>query len=202
MSWIKDLGKTVIVIYILVTIGILTSLKSLSYIIFKLKLNKLIKGMLTVMAVQNGLGFTIMLISLVFMHYSESACFPFILGFTLGISPNVVLSSCISMTRFFMTLKASQVRVPNEELIKKIIIFCMAFTYASTAINIIAIHALGMPSGMSICTGQAITFDMPPIPQILGFASSLFWMGLGLHSDVSLYRLLKSIQAQRQELET
>ena len=56
-----------------------------------------------------------------------------------------------------------------------------------------------MPSAISICTGQAITFDMPPILQMLLFAYYLVWTGLGLHSDVSLYRLLKSRQAQRQE---
>ena len=104
--WLEDMGYTVVAIYIILVIGAVTSVLTSRYIFYKLRLNKLIKGILTVMSIQTGISFIVMFISLIIINYDERACYPFAAGWTIGFWSSAPLTSMISILKYYMTMKA------------------------------------------------------------------------------------------------
>ena len=198
MAWLEDLGYTVVVIYIEVFIGVITSVLSFLYIFLKLKLNRLIKGLLIVMAVQNGFGFIVIFISLIIMKYSVIACYPLVIGSIIGVWSNGVLTPMISMVKYYMTGKASKAQIANEKCIMIFLILGISFTYSVVIMAFIIVNTTAVPSYVSTCTGQEPTHSGPPIVQVLFMGYTVLMLVLGLYCDISLYFFMKSRNVSQQ----
>ena len=180
-------------------IGAVTSVLTSRYIFYKLRLNRLIKGILTVMSIQTGISFIVMFISLIIINYDERACYPFAAGWTIGFWSSAPLTSMISILKYYMTMKASKCQIADETYMTYMLFLFISFTYGVDVMLIVISNHFGMPSMVLICKGQEATYDGPPFVHIVFISYLVIMMALGLYCDICLYAFLKSRNASPRE---
>ena len=161
MTWLEDIGYAVACVYVLTIIGIMTSISTLLYVIFKLKINRLIKGIFIAMAAFNGSNFSMMLISLIILNFSDMACYFFSFGFGPGNGAQGLFISMMSVVRYYMTWKASKAQIASEGFITSGLIAISSLYFTIMVI-------IGMdPTLQSWCTGQQAGMNILVNPQLI-----------------------------------
>ena len=171
--------------------GIFASIMCTFYIIYKIEINHLIKKILLGISIQQILSFILLLITGINIFFVKdlNAIIHFLLIFNLLglLESGCLLSSIISIVRFHFAIKMSKMRIPNIEMIEKIIkIFMIIHYLVSLGIS----YSFTLKCGILIC--QNLNQN---IYTIIAYISYCFYyyvvISIGLIYDVKMMFFLK-----------
>ena len=162
---------------VITSINVIVSIICLLYITLKLLLNKFIKTILCIMAIQNILSSTILTIAntfmIVFNDQSYITCQSIYSSLFVQFRSISTMTALISIIRYVMVSKASNARVIQKNHITFSIFFCALFPYLNGCIKL-------MIGGKLVHLCMDLPFDdIEELTLLDRFNGSLFFLSLG-----------------------
>ena len=162
---------------VITSINVIVSIICLLYITLKLLLNKFIKTILCIMAIQNILSSTILTIAntfmIVFNDQSYITCQNIYSSLFVQFQSISTMTALISIIRYVMASKASNARLIQKNLITFSIFLCTLFPYLNACIKL-------MIGGKLVHLCMDLPFDdIEELTLLDRFNGSLFILSLG-----------------------
>jgi len=174
--------------------NVLVSTICLLYITLKLKLNKYIKTILVIMAIQGIIYSSIMSVTNAIVIFSNEKTFLICLSITQSeivlLRSNVTMTSLISILRFSMASRASKAKFVKEKYVFSAIIFAIVFPYS----NILGFFIFngGYNKGIYLCLDSpAHEHQFSVVHLTLNFGSFFLTLVIGIFFDLKMVAFVK-----------
>ena len=193
-------GLSYLVYLIVFTLSnVIMSAFCLFYIAMKLTLNKFIKAIFSIMAIQNIICSTILTIIICLNNRSYWACQGFDMAtFVLTRSQSVMIP-LISVLRYTMASKARNSKIIQQRYITYVLIFCALFPYFNAYLNLMLNG--GYSKLTYLCMELPVhDYKLAKLPLIINTALYVVLLGSGVFFDVQMILLVKK-QNQTQPIQ-
>ena len=176
------------------SLNVIISMLCLIYIALKLTLNKFIKAIFSIMAIQNIICSTTMTVCAVIMICLNErpywTCQGLVMtNFVLNRTHSVMIP-LISILRYAMASKATNSKIIQERYITFLIIFCALFPYFNTCLN------LTLNGGYSKLTYLCMElpshdYKQPKLPLLINSTLWVLLLGSGVFFDFQMILFVK-----------
>lgn len=181
--------------------GVLTSIYSCFFVVKKLELNKVIKGLLIGMTISQLVSFVNICIGLILIDWldfrNKLSCYHSILWGSLLFSGSLIFNSAISLSRFYITWKTHLKKYPQSYpiIFGTTLVYTLNFTLSSSVMGIQAYYEL--PGAISVCSrlktewAKNDTFKVRALPILVWILPILLIAFAGILGDLSLKTYLE-----------
>ena len=171
-------------------LNVIMSAFCLFYIAMKLTLNKSIKAIFSIMAIQNIICSTILTIIICLNDHSYWGCQGFDMAtFVLTRSQSVMIP-LISILRYTMASKATNSKIIKQRYVTFVLIFCALFPYFNACLNLMLNG--GCSKLTYLCMELPVhDYKLAKIPFIINAALYALLLGSGVFFDVQMILLVK-----------
>lgn len=190
-------------------LGVFTSIYSCFYVVKKLELNKVIKGLLLGMTISQLVSFVNICIGLILIDWldfrNKLSCYYSIFWGSLLFSGSLIFNSAISLSRFYITWKTHLKKYPQSSpiIFGTTLVYSSNFILSSSVMGIQAYYEL--PGAILVCSRLKTewvkndTFTVRALPILVWIIPILLIAFAGILGDLSLKTYLEFKQKAGQE---
>ena len=177
------------------SLNVIISTFCLIYIALKLTLNKFIKAIFSIMAIQNIICSSTMTICAVIMISLNErpywTCQSLVLANFALIRTQSVMIPLISILRYAMASKATNSKIIQESYITFVMIFCALFPYFNTCLNLMLNG--GYSKLTYLCMELPLNdYQMPKLPFIINATLYVLLLGSAIFNDYQMILFVKN----------